>query len=161
MEFMLQLIGGTFATAVKLAAPLMAILFFLSVGLGLVARTVPQMNVFIVGFPLQIAVGLVMLALTALPAFADSGSDSLQPQMKNVQSGLRNTSTGWVEVLDSTHAEAAKGRNTAENLTGVVAGGAVGARKMLHRVGAGAIDLITFWIPKKQPLINPEKPRLE
>ena len=104
---------------------------------------------------------LVMLALTAAPVFADSGSNSLEPQMKNVQSGVRNASTGWVEVLDSTHAEAAKGRNTAENLTGVVAGGAIGVRKAIHRVGAGAIDLLTFWIPKKQPLINPEKPRLE
>ena len=64
MEFVLQLITGTFVTAIKLAAPLTAILFFLSVGLGLVARTVPQMNVFIVGFPLQISVGLAMLAMT-------------------------------------------------------------------------------------------------
>ena len=64
MEFVLQLITGTFVTAIKLAAPLIAILFFLSVGLGLVARTVPQMNVFIIGFPLQIAAGLTMLALT-------------------------------------------------------------------------------------------------
>lgn len=62
MEFMLQLVSGTFITGIKLAAPLMAILFFLSVGLGLVARTVPQMNVFIVGFPLQIGIGLAMLA---------------------------------------------------------------------------------------------------
>lgn len=64
MEFMLQLVSGTFVMGIKLAAPLMAILFFLSVGLGLVARTVPQMNVFIVGFPLQIAIGLAMLAAT-------------------------------------------------------------------------------------------------
>jgi flagellar biosynthetic protein FliR len=42
----------------------MAILFFLSVGLGLVARTVPQMNVFIVGFPLQIGVGLLMVGIS-------------------------------------------------------------------------------------------------
>ena len=42
----------------------MAILFFISVGLGLVARTVPQMNVFIVGFPLQIGVGLLMVGMS-------------------------------------------------------------------------------------------------
>ena len=105
---------------------------------------------------------LVMVALTAAPAFADSAStDNGQAQVKNVQSGSRNTSTAWVEVLDSTHAEAAKGKNTAENLTGVVAGGAIGVRKTIHRMGAGVIDLLTFWIPKKQPLINPEKARLE
>ncbi len=56
-EYMLYLFSGT-------AAPIMAILFFLSVGLGLVARTVPQMNVFIVGFPLQIGVGLLMVGLS-------------------------------------------------------------------------------------------------
>ena len=62
--YMLHLFSGTFTTAVKIAAPIMAILFFLSVGLGLVARTVPQMNVFIVGFPLQIGVGLLMVGLS-------------------------------------------------------------------------------------------------
>ncbi len=38
------------------------------VALGIVARTVPQINVFIVGFPLQIAVGLVFLSLMS-PVF--------------------------------------------------------------------------------------------
>ncbi len=64
VEFILLLFTGTFVTATKIAAPVMAILFFLSVGLGLVARTVPQMNVFIVGFPLQIGVGLLMIGLS-------------------------------------------------------------------------------------------------
>lgn len=63
-EIMLMLFSATFLTAVKIAAPIMAILFFISVGLGLVARTVPQMNVFIVGFPLQIGVGLLMVGLS-------------------------------------------------------------------------------------------------
>lgn len=67
-EYLLHLFTGTFTTAVKIAAPIMAILFFLSVGLGLVARTVPQMNVFIVGFPLQIGVGLLMVGLS-MPFF--------------------------------------------------------------------------------------------
>ena len=104
------------------------------------------------------------LALTAIPAFADGGApagNAGEEQVKNVRVGSRNAATSWVEVLDNTHAEAAKGKNTGEQLTGVVAGGAVGARKALHRAGAGAIDLLTFWIPKKQPLINPEKARLE
>ncbi len=68
-EYILKLFSAMFLIAVKIAAPVMAILFFLSVGLGLVARTVPQMNVFIVGFPLQIGVGLLMIAL-AMPFFS-------------------------------------------------------------------------------------------
>ncbi len=63
-EYVLHLFSETFIIAMKIAAPIMAILFFLSVGMGLVARTVPQMNVFIVGFPLQIGVGLMMVGLS-------------------------------------------------------------------------------------------------
>ena len=63
-EYVLHLFSATFTTAVKISAPIMAILFFLSGGLGLVARTVPQMNVFIVGFPLQIGIGLLMVGLS-------------------------------------------------------------------------------------------------
>ncbi|OGW91008.1 MAG: hypothetical protein A3D28_01935 [Omnitrophica bacterium RIFCSPHIGHO2_02_FULL_63_14] len=103
----------------------------------------------------------LVLALTpSLPAFADSQADANE-QVKNVQVGSRNVGTGWVEILDATHEEASKGKGTGEHLTGVVAGGAVGVRRAIHRVGAGAIDILTFWIPKKQPLINPEKARLE
>jgi flagellar biosynthetic protein FliR len=54
-----------FVIAVKLGAPLMAVMLFTNVGLGIIARTVPQMNIFIVGFPLQIAIGLIFLGLTA------------------------------------------------------------------------------------------------
>lgn len=110
---------------------------------------------------------MIILAGTTLPAFADgqaaASSSGLtgEDQVKNIQTGSRNVGTGWVEVLDRTHEEASKGKNTGEHLTGVVAGGAIGVRRTIHRVGAGAIDLLTFWIPKKQPLVNPEKARLE
>jgi putative exosortase-associated protein (TIGR04073 family) len=104
---------------------------------------------------------MVFAAGVAAPAFADASAVANSDQYKNVKSGTRNVSTGWVETLDATHAEAAKGKSTGEQLTGVLAGGAIGVRRTIHRIGAGAIDLITFWIPKKQPLINPEKARLE
>lgn len=105
---------------------------------------------------------LVFVAGTTVPAYA-GGDVSLSgdDQVKNLQTGSRNAATGWVEVLDRTHEEASKGKNTGEHLTGVVAGGAIGVRKAIHRIGGGAIDLLTFWIPKKQPLVNPEKARLE
>ena len=61
MKYMMNLFTGIFVTAVKFSAPIMAVLFFVGVALGLVARTVPQMNVFIVGFPLQIGIGMFML----------------------------------------------------------------------------------------------------
>lgn len=115
----------------------------------------------LVAFFLLVLTGVVFGA----PVYADTAAagdgQPGQDQVKNLQVGSRNAATGWVEVLDHTHAEAAKGKSTGEQLTGVVAGGAIGVRKGIHRIGAGAIDLLTFWIPKKQPLVNPEKPRLE
>jgi len=62
---MVTLSGDVFVIAVKISAPIVAVLFFVNVGLGVIARTVPQINVFIVGIPLQIAVGLIFLGMTA------------------------------------------------------------------------------------------------
>ena len=107
---------------------------------------------------------MMILAGSTMPVFADgqaSSGTSGEEQVHNLRSGARNATTGWVEVMDKTHEEAAKGKGTGEQLTGVVAGGAIGTRAAIHRIGAGAIDLLTFWIPKKQPLVNPEKARLE
>ena len=114
---------------------------------------------------IALAVLMFVAASFGVPAFADSAAmdanEEGQAQVKNVQVGSRNAATGWVEIMDHTHAEAAKGKSTGEQLTGVVAGGAIGIRRAIHRTGAGVIDLITFWIPKKQPLVTPEKARLE
>lgn len=48
----------------KVAAPAAIALFIVNVALGLMARVAPQMNVFVVGFPLQIGVGLLMIAVS-------------------------------------------------------------------------------------------------
>ncbi len=65
MQFILDVSKDIFVIALKIAAPIMAVMIFTNVALGVVARTVPQMNIFIVGFPLQISLGLIFLGLTA------------------------------------------------------------------------------------------------
>jgi flagellar biosynthetic protein FliR len=65
MQYIFDFSRDMFVIAIKLGAPLMAVMLFTNVGLGIIARTVPQMNIFIVGFPLQIATGLIFLGLTA------------------------------------------------------------------------------------------------
>jgi len=67
-ELMVRASVDTIALAIKLGAPCIVTLFLLDVALGIVARTVPQMNIFIVGFPLKISVGLFMLA-ASMPIF--------------------------------------------------------------------------------------------
>jgi flagellar biosynthetic protein FliR len=65
----ITLTGHVFNVALRLGAPCMVALLMTDVALGFIARVAPQMNVFIVGFPLKIAMGLIMLALS-LPMFA-------------------------------------------------------------------------------------------
>ncbi len=59
----------------KIATPIAIAVFIVNVALALMARVAPQMNVFVVGFPLQIGVGLIML-MVSIPLFA-----SVMPQL--------------------------------------------------------------------------------
>ncbi len=52
-----------FVIAVKIAAPILVVTMTTDIAMGFMARTVPQMNVFIVGLPLKIIAGLIALCL--------------------------------------------------------------------------------------------------
>jgi flagellar biosynthetic protein FliR len=69
MEHLIQLAGNMFVIAIQVGAPVTAALLVTTVAFGLVARTVPQMNVFIVAMPLKIGVGLLFLGFS-LPYFS-------------------------------------------------------------------------------------------
>ena len=68
MGQLITLCAQVFVIGVKISAPILVALFLVSVAMGILARTVPQMNVFIVGFPVQIGVGMIALSLS-LPLF--------------------------------------------------------------------------------------------
>jgi flagellar biosynthetic protein FliR len=57
-----------FKIALQIGGPAIVVLFMTSFVMGIIARTVPQMNIFIVGFPLKISVGLAMVWVS-LPLF--------------------------------------------------------------------------------------------
>jgi flagellar biosynthetic protein FliR len=64
MDHLVRLAGNIFVVAIQVGAPIIATLLVTSVAFGLVARTVPQMNVFIVAMPLKIGVGLLFLGFS-------------------------------------------------------------------------------------------------
>lgn len=68
-EVLITLTGSIFATGLRIAAPIIAALFATNVILGIFARSVPQMNMLILGFPLKILVGFLVLGLS-LPYLA-------------------------------------------------------------------------------------------
>ncbi len=55
--------AGLFELGVIIALPYMALLLFVNLGLGVISRIAPQLNIFAIGFPVTIGAGLVLLAL--------------------------------------------------------------------------------------------------
>jgi flagellar biosynthetic protein FliR len=55
--------AGIFRIGLQIAAPCVIVLLLVSATMGIVVKTVPQLNVLVVGFPLRIAVGLLTLGL--------------------------------------------------------------------------------------------------
>ncbi|MBI4830376.1 MAG: flagellar biosynthetic protein FliR [Candidatus Lindowbacteria bacterium] len=56
--------GDLFVVAMRIAAPAIAVLMLYNVSLGIIAKTVPQVNLLIVGFPVRIALGMVVVGLS-------------------------------------------------------------------------------------------------
>lgn len=63
---LLQVLGmfaGAFGLAFRIAAPVAAVIFIVDIALGLLSKTVPQLQVFIIGMPLKVTLGLLALYL--------------------------------------------------------------------------------------------------
>ena len=66
-----------FASAIQVAGPVLLAIALTDAAFGLVSRVVPQLNVFGVGFPAKVAVGLLLVGVS-LPFVATWLSDGLQ-----------------------------------------------------------------------------------
>ena len=73
------LTAEVFRVGLQIAAPVIAAMFAANVVLGIFARSVPQMNMLILGFPLKIFVGFAVMGLSLdyvgrviLRAFSDT-----------------------------------------------------------------------------------------
>jgi flagellar biosynthesis protein FliR len=80
--------AGILVAAVELAAPVMIAVIITDAAFGVVARVVPQLNVFSVGFPAKVTVGLLVLGVS-LPFAAGWISDQLQDSVAAAMHSLR------------------------------------------------------------------------
>jgi flagellar biosynthetic protein FliR len=64
-EFVADATGKLFGASLKICAPVIVTLFLMEIGLGILTRLIPQVNVFIEGASMKVLVTLAMLA-TAL-----------------------------------------------------------------------------------------------
>ncbi|MBC7462188.1 MAG: flagellar biosynthetic protein FliR [Thermoleophilia bacterium] len=115
-----------FSMGFQIAAPVLITLLLCDVVLGIVSRVVPQMNVFFVGVPLKIGVGLLAIII-ALPTFSSflgnrvsdildgagvitgAGRDDRTPQQLNTA----NTAANRADATDRITAALAAARTPA------------------------------------------------
>lgn len=71
MRMITGLISSMYELAVRVAAPLLALVFLETIAMGFVARTVPQLNILSMGFPLRILMGLALMT-AVLAAMSDA-----------------------------------------------------------------------------------------
>lgn len=67
-QFITVLFSEVFIIALQIALPIVGALFLVDVALGILAKTVPQLNIFVVGLPIKIMLGFILLLIT-MPVF--------------------------------------------------------------------------------------------
>jgi len=80
--------SGIFGAAIQICAPVMLAVLLTDVGFGLVSKVVPQLNVFAVGFPAKVTVGLVLVG-ASLPFVGGWLNDELQGSVAAALQTLR------------------------------------------------------------------------
>lgn len=63
LDLILGFLLSAFELAIRVATPLLAIVFVESVAMGFLAKTVPQLNILSLGFPIRIMSGLAIIAI--------------------------------------------------------------------------------------------------
>jgi flagellar biosynthetic protein FliR len=80
--------SGIFASAIEICAPVMLAVILCDVAFGLVSKVVPQLNVFAVGFPAKVTVGLVLIG-ASMPFLGGWLADELQSSVATALESLR------------------------------------------------------------------------
>ncbi len=62
-----RMVGSVFYVGFQIAAPIFIIMFTIDFSLGMISKTIPQVQVLVVGFPIKISVGLISLGVILKP----------------------------------------------------------------------------------------------
>lgn len=66
--FIVHAFGSMFSSAFLMATPIVVSLFLVDLSLGIIAKSVPQFNIFVVGLPIKLLASFLML-IVVMPAF--------------------------------------------------------------------------------------------
>lgn len=68
LDDIIGLFGNIFIIGFRIAAPVTAAILVANVALGVISKAIPQMNIFILGMPVKIILGIVVMLIT-IPVF--------------------------------------------------------------------------------------------
>lgn len=66
---LIRIISDMFFIAFKISAPIIGAIFIVDIALGVMTKTVPSINIFVIGMPIKIMLGVLVMILT-VPIFA-------------------------------------------------------------------------------------------
>lgn len=84
----ITLTGRLFLVGLQLAIPVMITLFITNLMLGMIAKTMPQLNIFIVGLPIQITVAFILIILM-LPSLMSAEISLFQNWARDLHGFIR------------------------------------------------------------------------
>jgi flagellar biosynthetic protein FliR len=83
LDLLVGLLASMFDLALRVAGPLLCLVFLGTVAMGFIARTVPQMNILSVGFPVRILIGMIVIV-----GAIDTGMDVFHQTLRKSLSDL-------------------------------------------------------------------------
>jgi flagellar biosynthetic protein FliR len=89
LDFFVAVLSSGFEMAIRISAPILAAVSMTQVAMGLVMKTMPQINIMSIGFAIQIVVGLLILVLM-LNVIADVAMDEIDWVMRGLTDLVRN-----------------------------------------------------------------------
>jgi flagellar biosynthesis protein FliR len=83
VEDIIRVFSNIFLTGIKIAAPITAAILVVDVALGVISKAVPQINVFVLGMPLKITLGIIVMIITipVFISFVDVLRDDMNAEM--------------------------------------------------------------------------------
>ena len=92
VDLLVKYSAGVFILAVKIASPILVSFFLVSIGEGILARAIPQMQVFFVTQPLKLGLGFILLSMImpvyiyVIKSLLEGYEDSLLSLIKGIVS---------------------------------------------------------------------------
>lgn len=87
--FLVDIFSKVFFIGLKLSIPVIVTILLIDLLLGILAKTMPQMNIFVVGLPLKILVGFFIISIT-IPIFSSTVSKILEQMINSIYDFLNN-----------------------------------------------------------------------